>query len=233
MRKSFITEQYESVPAPGTFSTDEKRHFFGGKMLEIEDKLEISNISTRSSLHNLKMQHMSKPIIAPNQTSFEQYNSTKWLINFDSDALLTDYLYKQLMITNFDDNTPNYFARIDPATTESNRLYAMVLSYIKKNILGKYKLTKVLMYTKYYSLGTGVIKLKSGHNEPDIHITQYNPVFHPHVKLDDNGLLSNKIVPETLYFVPKGGTYEISFKQTQPSRLFTFAYYIDVVYEKI
>jgi hypothetical protein len=228
MRKSFITKQYENVPIAGTFSTEEKRHFFGGKMLEIEDIINISNTNTQHIFHNMKRQHLSRPNIAPNQTSFEQYNSTKWIVEFDANALLTEYLYRQLMLTNFDDSAPNYFTEIDPVNTSSKRLYSMVLEYIDKNVIGRYRLSKVLMWTKYYSLGTGSIIIDGEKTM----LTQYNPIFHPIAKASKTDL-ELKNTAETLYFVPKGDKYEISFKQSQAARLFTFAYYIDVVYEKI
>lgn len=234
MKKNYITREYTGVPTPGTLTTQERKHFFGGKMMDIEDEIRIGTSSiiggapagviTYETL--IKGQHAAGPSLVVGQSLSELQNKAKWEIIVDTRGLLEEYLYNELAIVNINDD----FKSISEHNIATGKLSDMVIDYVRTNLLSKYQMTKLLVWVKYYELST----LGPVVNGLPVSLLQYTPIYHIDAKDAEN-----KTPPEvdkTAIPLLLGQTTDkrlkATFKQEEASKFYTFAYYYDIVFTK-
>ena len=113
MRRSYISPEYTESSVYGTFNMIEESNFFGAKMLEVEDTIDISNqniiyyqkltgeqidISIESSLPSQvysasdNMKSRQSIIIDPTQLSYQKDGNTKWVLTIDLKNILIDLI---------------------------------------------------------------------------------------------------------------------------------------------
>jgi len=243
MRKDSIVKDYKSLSVPGTFVMKEKTNFLCGKMMDVEDEIRITydftynEIIAASALDQDSLLSFSYNGIKQNsilslnedktQSNAESNSNTTWIFEFDSNALLREYLYNEIYTL----NTQSPFKQITQDLTPSNNLNQLCLDYIDANVLDRYRLKEFILWTSYYELkqnivpGTGTSAVN-----PEIKLLYKTPLFNI-LAIPEANADKFKQTTSTKQYVD--GKYEISYKQTKSSQFFTFLYYFDVIYEKI
>jgi len=229
MRRSYISPEYQTKSVYGTLNMLEESTFFGAKMLEIEDSININNLdiiyyqtlnneqldlSIESSLvsyvysSSLDKQNNHTLVIDESQPKYQLDNNTKWLLTIDLKSIISNYLFATLKkYRTFEGikNNMNIYNNTDTA----------IRSYINYNILNRYRYKGIELYINYQDL----------RNQ---NILKYNNTWSAN-NVDIKNLLT-KIQTETEF---DESSIKISFNQEKPSSTYKFNYYFNIIFEKI
>lgn len=229
MRRTYISPEYKYNKVYGTYNMLEQSSFFGSKMLEIEDSINISNqsilyyqtankeqldISVENSLpsivYNASDDKLQNHTISKDdsQTSYELEKNTKWILNINLNAILTDYLFSIL-------KQYRTFEGVKNSMTTYNDVDFAIKEYIKNNVINRYKLKNIELYIKYRDI----------HNQ---NVLRYQNTWTPTINQPANVI--KKIQTDTAYDY---STMKVFFSQEQPSDKYSFEYFFDLIFEKI
>lgn len=229
MRRSYISPEYNNTPIYGTFNMIEESNFFGSKMLDVEDSIYISNqnviyyqrsngeqidLSAESSLptfvysasDNMKINHSLN--IDESQFDFQKESNTKWILNVNLKSIISDYLFATL-------KRYRTFEGISNSITKTNDVNTSIREYIDKNVLNRYKFSRLDMYISYTDLrNQNVLRYKNTWNQNII---------------SDSNLLKKRQVDISF----DESELKVLFTQEKPSNLYNFDYYFSIFFEKI
>jgi hypothetical protein len=153
MRRSYISPEFEYNRVFGTLNMKEESSFFGSKMLEIEDSLELHNqgIVYFQNLLNeqldLDVEKTSNPIIYlvsddkkanhtlvldDSQNDFQKNGLTKYIITIDLKAILENYLFAIL-------KQYRTFEGVRNSMCSTKDVNFSIRNYITKNVVDGYK----------------------------------------------------------------------------------------------
>ena len=111
MRRTYISPEYDNNYTYGTYNMLEESNFFGSKMLEIVDEIQILdqniiyyqnsigeqidisiestlNSNIYSALNSKQINH--KLILDPSQSDFIKDSTTKWILSINLNSILND-----------------------------------------------------------------------------------------------------------------------------------------------
>lgn len=247
MRKYPIVQEYTNINVPGTHVMKEKTNFMCGKMMDIEDIINItrpydiqtikdtntSNLGL-SYIHlsnvtydKLKQNSIIKIYEDKTQSKIDSDINTKWIFEFDSKYLLREYLYNEI----FTLNPQSSFNLIPKENIVDGNINNACYNYIDTNLLDRYRIKEIKFWTEYHELknnfvpGTGTNILN-----PEIKLLYKTPIFSLHAI----PIINTDKYKQSIALKPYiDGIYEIGYKQTKSSQYYTFIYYFDVIYEKI
>ena len=229
MRRSYISPEYTESSIYGTFNMIEESNFFGAKMLEVEDIINISDqniiyyqkstgeqidISIESSLPSQvysasdNMKSRQSIVIDPTQLSYQKDGNTKWVLTIDLKNILVDYLFAIM-------KRYRTFEGISNNLTRTNDVNTAIKQYISSNVLNRYKFSKLDLYVSYKDLmQQNVLRYKNTWN---------------HNVVSDSNLL--KKAQKDLAF--DESELKIYFSQEKSSSQYNFDYYFNILFEKI
>jgi hypothetical protein len=229
MRRTYISPEFKNSSINGTFNMYEESNFFGSKMLEIEDKLFISDenilyneksngeqldLSIESSLqpiiyssmNNISMNHNIK--MDDTQLEYLKDKNTRWIIEVSISNILRNHLFSIL-------KKYRTFEYVTNEMTKSYDINTSILSYIDNNILNRYKLSELNLYVSYNDLKTqNVLKFKNKFNSDIINE-------------------SNLMVKKQIDYSYDNSSATIIFNQEKYSSEYNFDYYLTLNFEKI
>jgi hypothetical protein len=229
MRRTYISPEFKNSSINGTFNMYEESNFFGSKMLEIEDKLFISDenilyneksngeqldLSIESSLqpiiyssmNNISMNHNIK--MDDTQLEYLKDKNTRWIIEVSISNILRNHLFAIL-------KKYRTFEYVTNEMTKSYDINTSILSYIDNNILNRYKLSELNLYVSYNDLKTqNVLKFKNKFNSDIINE-------------------SNLMVKKQIDYSYDNSSATIIFNQEKYSSEYNFDYYLTLNFEKI
>jgi len=229
MRRSYISPEYNNTPIYGTFNMVEESNFFGSKMLDVEDNVYISNqniiyyqrsngeqidLAAESSLQtmvysasdNMKLNHNLS--IDDSQFDSQRETNTKWILNINVKNILTDYLFSTL-------KRYRTFEGISNSLTKTNDINTAIREYVDKNVLNRYKFSRLDMYVSYTDLRSqNVLRYKNNWNSTII---------------SDSNLLKKRQVDLSY----DESEIKVLFTQEKPSSSYNFDYYFSILFEKI
>lgn len=229
MRRSYISPEYTESSVYGTFNMIEESNFFGAKMLEVEDTIDISNqniiyyqkltgeqidISIESSLPSQvysasdNMKSRQSIIIDPTQLSYQKDSNTKWVLTIDLKNILIDYLFAVM-------KRYRTFEGISNNLTRTNDVNTAIKQYISSNVLNRYKFSKLDLYISYKDL-------------MQQNVLRYKNTWNPNAVSDANLL---KKAQKDLAF--DESELKIYFTQEKSSSQYNFEYYFNILFEKI
>jgi hypothetical protein len=234
MRKSYLTNEFRNVPTPGTAVMRERRHFFGSKMMEIEDVLRVAGDPFALQL---KQRYSTPPALVPNAPASDKASKAPWFLNVDTDAVLEEYLYNQLLAENANDD----FTEIAEANLATRKLSDAVLDYVRQNLLSRYQMTKLLLWVRYYPINQPGPAAADGTQALAL---QYTPVYSTDALPTaaelgaapagtDLAMPRDAMVAQAQIVRLAGKLLQVSFKQAALASTHSYAYYFDVVYEKV
>ena len=229
MRRSYISPEYIESPVYGTFNMIEESNFFGAKMLEVEDNINISNqniiyyqkstgeqidISIESSLPSQvysasdNMKSRQSIIIDPTQLGYQKDGNTKWVLTVDLKNILIDYLFAIM-------KRYRTFEGISNNLTRTNDVNTAIRQYISSNVLNRYKFSKLDLYISYKDLmQQNTLRYKNTWNSNAV---------------SDSNLL--KKAQKDLAF--DESELKVYFSQERLSSQYNFDYYFNILFEKI
>ena len=229
MRRSYISPEYTESSIYGTFNMIEESNFFGAKMLEVEDIINISDqniiyyqkstgeqidISIESSLPSQvysasdNMKSRQSIVIDPTQLSYQKDGNTKWVLTIDLKNILVDYLFAIM-------KRYRTFEGISNNLTRTNDVNTAIRQYISNNVLNRYKFSKLDLYVSYKDL-------------MQQNVLRYKNTWNSNIVSDANLL---KKAQKDLAF--DESELKIYFSQEKSSSQYNFDYYFNILFEKI
>src|SRR5574343_102963 len=219
MRRTYISPEFNYNKIYGTFNMLENSAFFGSKMLEIEDALNVLNKNILYYQADNKEQ--IDPIIEANNTPIiyntvadKKSNHTLLLDESQSETdkqlntILSNYIFAIM-------KESRTFQGVKNSMTLYNDVDIALKDYITKNVVTKYRFTNIELYLKYRDLKSQ-------------NILRYKNDFSELIESEENKV--KKIQSNTSY---DGTLLTINFKQEQPSNNYSFEYYYNLYFDKI
>jgi hypothetical protein len=229
MRRTYISPEFDYKPIFGTMNMLEQSSFFGSKMLEIEDKIDIKNeniifyqLNTKEQLDFDAERNLPQIIydavndkginhvlfIDESQTQTDMNNNTKWIADIEIQKILRNYLFATM-------KKYRTFEGVRNNMTISNNVDSALYEYIDRNVLSRYKFTKVEMFIKYIDILTvGGLRYKNIYD----------------AGIEGSTSLFTKIQTET---DANDLDIRIKFYQEKPSSQYSFKYYYNIYFEKL
>jgi hypothetical protein len=229
MRRSYISPEYNISPIYGTYNMLEESNFFSAKMLDVEDIIYLSNqniiyyqklngeqidLAIESSLpsyfYSASDNMKTHQVISLDETQYQyqRESNTKWILDINVSHILSDYLFAIL-------KKYRTFEGISNNMTKENDINTSIRDYISKNVLNRYKLSKLDLYVSYTDLRSQ-------------NVLRYKNTWNPNI-ISDTNLLSKKQT-DTSY---DDSHIKVLFTQEKPSSQFNFDYYFNILFEKI
>lgn len=226
MRRNYISPEFINSKIYGSFNSYEESNFFGSKMLEIEDLVDIvdqniiyyqnskneqidANVETAqnsviySSFENKNQNHVLT--IDDTQTETQRKTNTRWLLDIDLKSILTEFIFANV-------KRERTFQSLTNDMVVSKDVNVFIRNYITNNVLDRYVISKIDLYVDY-------LDLKSDDN------LQYQNIFDKRVF---NKL--SRFQTETNYNSTKT---RLTFNQEQTSKDWSFKYLFNLKFVKI
>jgi hypothetical protein len=232
MRRTYISPEFDYTPQYGTYVMAESPTFFGSKMMDIEDSLDITDenliynqLLTGEQLDEASESNLPQIIydstinklfnhsleIQVNQTPFDLENSAKWIFKIEIEDILRNHIFALL-------KKNRTFEGIKRTFLPNGDIDSAIFSYINKNILNRYGLNEKLavdLFIDYIDLcGDGTLQYK---NEYDKFI-------------ESDGTKVKKIATQVS---ADNKILTINFSQEKPAYNFSFKYYFNLYFVKL
>ena len=230
MRRTYISPEFLYTPVFGTLNMVEQSSFFGSKMLEIADSIEIKNdsiiyyqiptgeqidfeiesalsqvvydtVADKGINHTLKLDE--------SQTESQKNGNAKWILDINLKSVLRNYVFANL-------KKYRTFEGVQNSMVIDKNVNSAILSYIDNNVLNRYKFSRVeFFYRSVELLTTGGLK--------------YSNTYDVNIELVPNSVY-NKIQTET---DPEYVDVRVSFYQDKSASQYAFKYYFNLYFEKL
>ena len=231
MRRNYISPEFDYKRIFGTFNMKEESSFFGSKMLEIEDSIELHNQgliyyqNAKNEQIDFDIEKSLPPvvysiaddkntnhtlIIDESQSDSQRNNKTKYLLSIDLKTILSNFIFatlKQYRTFEGVKNTMSYNGDVSFSIKE----------YIVKNILDRYKFSKIELYIRYVDLR-------------DQNVRRYSNVWNSSDDIAIKENILNKIETNTEF---DNSLISVLFSQEKDSQQYSFEYYFKLFWEKI
>jgi len=229
MRRNYISPEFNYYRVFGTLNMVEESSFFGSKMLEIEDTIEIDNqnliyyetiqgeqidISIENSLppnvvscSELKnLNHLI--ILDPNQSDFQKNGNARYIMTINIKQIFESFIFGTI-------KQYRTFEGVLNSMSFGRNVNSSIKEYILKNISDRYKFDRIEVYLKYRDLR-------------DQNILRFDNTWNPDIGEIDNKLL--RVETETEF---DDSSIKAIFNQEKSSSLYNFEYYYKLFWTKI
>jgi hypothetical protein len=238
MKSNMILKKYRTTDVKGTFNLRELSTFFGSKLIEIEDKIQINGLTiqyyqrasdgfqfydlatlggTESiftlNLNELKAENHVVELFQ--QTEINLLNNTRWRFTIDLTKILTEYLFARL-------KERRTFKAIQSEDLFQKVINSAIYNYIDYNIIDRYRFTSIDFYVAYSNILT-TQKVASSVK------LQYDPQWNLNVKKNNNLVNNLNIVSNN----DNLGNLVFNYNQIKPSTDYRFDYYFELHFEKL
>jgi hypothetical protein len=229
MRRSYISPEFDYVPAYGTYNMSEEGNFFGSKMLEIEDSIYVGteNIIYHQNQLGEQIDEETEKLLEPgiysssesklsshslyideSQTQSVRNENTKWILDIDIRGILRESLFAKI-------KSNRTFQGIRSNMTIYNDVNTALLSYIEKNVIDRYKFSKLDLYIGYVDLkNQNVLRFKNTWSE--------------NTATPSNA--TSRFQTETDY---NQRSIRVRFSQERPSTTYKMDYFFNISFDKI
>lgn len=229
MRRTYISPEYSTLKVFGTYNMIEESNFFLSKMLEIEDNLYLTNqdlvyyqnsnseqvdFSLESTIPSLVYSTSADKeknhtlILDESQSQYQRDTNTKWILEIDLEDILNNYIFAVM-------KKYRTFEGMKKTMTRSGDVNVALQTYIKENVLNRYKFKKVDLYISYKDLrNQNILRYK----------TYWNPIVFKE---------SNKVVKFQSETSFNDSSIKIYFSQEKDSSRYSFEYFYNILFEKL
>jgi hypothetical protein len=232
MRRTYISPEFDYKKVYGSFNMKEESSFFGSKMLEIEDSLELTTQSIvyyqnpKGEQLDLDIEKLSPPIVYSVSENFKENHTlvldesqSEFLRNTTTSYVLTINL--ETILENFLFATLKQYRTFDGVKSDmcySGDVNFSMRQYIIKNVVDRYKFNRADLFLNYVDLR-------------DQNIRRYNNTWstNPTAISTEINKLKN-VQTETEYDF---SSIRLTFNQQKSSQLFSFEYYFKLFWEKL
>lgn len=197
MKSDLIITRYKTEKVIGTKSAYDERTYFGSKMIDIEDSIDIDNsIIQYSEVYNsidksnngyqyyidsddIEKKYLVKLYTIKNdnhtmslnsQSTSELRTNTKWLLIIDWKSILLKYLYLKI-------KESRTFKTIKNSNVLNENINYYIKSYITNNLMSRYDFNTIDLYIKYVDLDSSDID-----KTPDLLL---EPIFDENIMCDE------------------------------------------------
>lgn len=237
MKSDLIITRFKTEPIVGTMDSKDVKTFFGSKMVNVEDTVNIDNSEIQYSevfdpdfeenngyqyfedfdgvetiylinLYDVKKRNQTITLIQ--QPIVDIRNNTQWQININWKQILSDYIFYKLK------NRRTFKSvRFTDVLNESINLF--IRDYIEDNLINRYEFSEIHFYVKYMDLEEG-----DEFDDPNLLFT---PEFVNDIKEEKYFVrnINANVIDDTL---------RVNYKQVQASTLKKFNYYFDLIFTK-
>ena len=232
MRRTYISPEFDYKKVFGTFNMKEESSFFGSKMLEIEDSLQLQDQSIvyyqnpKGDQIDLDIEKLSPPIVYSvsedfkanhtlvlddSQSDFLRNTTTRYTLTINLETILENFLFATL-------KQYRTFDGVKSSMCYSGDINFSLKQYVIKNVVDRYKFDRVELYLNYVDLR-------------DQNIRRYNNTWaiNPSAISIESNKLKN-VQTETEYDF---SSIRLTFNQQKSSQLFSFEYYFKLFWEKL
>lgn len=232
MKINHISPEFNYFKVNGTLSMTEKKSFFGSKLLNFEDKIDITSQNliyyqnnTNEQL-NLLVESFNEPIIYDtdndkftnskliidnSQTQQQKDDKAAWILTIDYKTILINYLFAEFKKWRTFEGVKNNMCL-------SNDVNKAIKEYITTNLTSRYDLEKIDIFINYLNLEnnsvTNNLRLKN--------------TWDPNISNDSFLLKSFETNDDTI-----NGKLTITFNQEKTSLLYNYNYYYNLYFEKL
>lgn len=229
MRRSYISPEFINTPINGTFNMLEESNFFGAKMLEVEDIINISNqnviyyqrdngeqidlpsessLPTKVYIASDSKNSNHKLTLDEAQLQYQKESNTKWIMNVDINIILKEYIFATL-------KRYRTFEGVTNRLTKTNDINTAIREYIDNNVMNRYKYSKLDLYISYKDLRSQ-------------NVLRYKNTWNPNI-ISDTNLVKKRQIDQSY----DGSKLTVLFTQEKPSNLFNYEYFFNILFEKI
>jgi len=232
MRRTYISPEFEYKKVYGTFNMKEESSFFGSKMLEIDDILELTDQSLvyyqnpNSEQLDLDIEKLTLPIvysvsdyskanqtllIDDSQSEFQKNSNTRYTLTINLATILEEFLFATL-------KQYRTFEGVSNSMCYSGDVNFSMKQYILKNVVDRYRFNRIELFLNYIDLR-------------DQNIRRFNNTWasNPGIVAVESNKLKN-LQTETEYDF---SSIRVTFSQQRSSQLFSFEYYFKLYWEKL
>lgn len=229
MRRTYISPEFIYTPVFGSFNMLEQSSFFGSKMLEIEDKFNITNdnliyyqqstgeqldLESEISLPPVSFDQVvvkstnHKLTLLEQQDDFQKNGNAIWEMTIDSRTIFLDSMFATL-------KKYRTFEGMQRKMTVNSDIRTAIYRYIDLNIRSRYRISRIEMFIDYIDL-LSINGLKYGNifdqtiESPNKKFTKFQTA----TEFDDSSV-------------------KLSFTQEKSASLFAFRYYFNIYFDKI
>jgi hypothetical protein len=231
MRRNYISPEFEYTKVFGTLNMKEESTFFGSKMLEIEDIIELHNQgiiyyqNSNNEQTDLDIERSLSPIVY--SASDDKKNNHTLVIDEAQSDPQRNNLTKYIMTINLKNILENYiFATLKQYRTfegvKNTMCYTRdvnfsIKEYVIKNVLDRYKFDKVELYMRYVDLRDQNVRrfVNTWYTSNDIISSEY---------------LNKKIQTDTEF---DQSSISVLFNQDKSSQQYSFEYYFKLFWVKL
>jgi len=227
MRRTYISPEFVNSPVPGTLNMKEQKFPFGSKMMEIEDKISISQgtVFWYENSQNEQIDLIAEKVSNPKTTNFDtikklnsridfeknqsqdqKETNCRWNIQINWYEVLSSYIFSRI-------KQARTFEGITQRDTLKKNVDLSIREYIDKNIISRYEFLGIDFWIKYERISQSS-RLKWQNN------------FNPLIRSDfyKSGRYSQKINEKDL---------SLLFNQEFTAGDFSFDWYFDLNFGKI
>lgn len=229
MRRNFISPEFSYVQVFGTNNMEEESSFFGSKMMEIEDMIEIKSNSIvyyqnsvgeqldlekeydfQNMIYNVVDDKKKNHILTLDdfQSQNQSDNFAKWIMTINVRDILKNYLFAIL-------KRERSFEGVQNEMTLNKNVNSSIKDYIERNILNRYKFSQLELYISPNSLL----------NNENL---KYKNIWDD--KIDQPQFKSTQFASEIDNNFEK---MKIYFSQNFSSSFYSFRYYFNLKFEKL
>jgi hypothetical protein len=229
MRRNYISPEFQYDQVYGTFKMSEDSAFFGSKMLEIEDSIDIlsdnlvyNQLSTNEQIDESTEKNLPEIVydatvdkgvnhkieLDLNQTDAQKKTQAKWILTIELKTIINNYIFATL-------KKYRTFEGVRNSIVLSNNVDIAIYDYINRNVYSRYKLLRVEFFILPVDLcGDGTL--------------QYSNEFDQFIESD-----ANKITDFQTQTSSDGSEIRLLFAQKKNAEEFSFKYYFNLYFEKL
>jgi hypothetical protein len=231
MKVNHISPEFNYFKVNGTLAMSEKKSFFGSKLLNFEDKIDITSqnliyyqMSSNEQL-NLSVESFNEPIIYDtdndkftnskliidnSQLQSQKDDKTAWILTINYKNILINYLFAEFKKWRTFEGVKNNMCL-------SNDVNKSIKEYITTNLINRYNLEKTDIFINYLNLEnnsvTNNLRLKN--------------TWDPNISNNSFLLKSFETNDDTI-----DGKLTINFNQEKTSLLYNYTYYYNLYFKK-
>lgn len=241
MKSNLILKQFDKIPVAGTNSVVELRNYFGSKMMEIEDTINIDDKTIQYTelvtndnnngyqdftntgnesvrvINSSDLKYANSTITLQPQTTIDLENNTKWLIKINCKKILQEYLFTKL-------KESRVFKCISYEDLLGYDVNTFIRKYIDANVLSRYQFSKIDLYIFY-------VNVANDGNIFDSVKLKYNPIFDKNISVSEN-LVSNVNIQQISNIIYLD-ELKVIYNQIKKSSDYKFDYYFNIQFTKI
>ena len=253
MKDNLILKKYKKETVNGTFNLLEEETFFGTKVMEIEDEININDKSVQyfHYFFNAGVNDTTGLTLAKNNgyqyNQLDLFNETFNILDLVDLKLNNHTIIKsQQTVLDEKNNTKwiieidtqkviveYFFAKIKERRTfksltyqnfSNNDINQSIYDYINMNLLDRVKFDRVDFFIKFTDI-------KNNSVFSNVTYKQFDPLFKSDIEQDQ--YKNNSVNVEINNFINPLANVKINYSQTRPSSDFKFDYYFNIYYKKI